>query len=412
MLDTRPAPPTAIPARRPAGIRRKREPGSGNHKPQNYDMLQVVGAGSASLRSAPRDDKQRVEFTTTRLAAALLALCFQLSVFAATALASDLVRVGEAPFHGGGPFYIARDKGYFKKLNLDIETRHFVDGSSAARALIAGELDFALTSPDASLFNSMAKGAPVLVVLDGGRNRRGFGSTVINVTQALHEGGLNSVRDFDRLKGKKFGVPAIGSVNQYNAAFSLMKAKLDPAKDVEWIADGAQTELMRMLGSEELAAADIAYQLGLLAQNAKWGPIIINDDVIVPDAQISIFAAHRDFLGKSRDAAVRFAMAYLHATKDFNAAAIDPGPRPDIVEILAQSMPMGTVELVRASAPNWSYIAEDGVPLANSILNIQDFWSGKHFNLVEKKVSRQQLFEFNIAKDAKARLAKEKPFGN
>ena len=105
-------------------------------------------------------------------------------------------------------------------------------------------------------------------------------------------------------------------------------------------------------------------------------------------------------------------MAYLHATKAFNAAAIDPGPRPDIVEVLAQSMPMATAELVRVSAPNWSYIAEDGVPLANSILDIQDFWSGKHFNLLEKKVSRQQLFDFNIAKDAKARLAKEKPFGN
>ena len=40
---------------------------------------------------------------------------------------------------------------------------------------------------------------------------------------------------------------------------------------------------MRILGSEELAAADIAYQLGLLAQNTKWGPIII-DDVIVPNS--------------------------------------------------------------------------------------------------------------------------------
>jgi hypothetical protein len=82
------------------------------------------------------------------------------------------------------------------------------------------------------------------------------------------------------------------------------------------------------------------------------------------------------------------------------------------VEILALSMPTATAELVRASAPNWSYIAEDGVPLANSILDIQEFWAGKHFSLVEKKVSRQQLFEFNIARDAKARLAKEKPFGN
>jgi len=327
-------------------------------------------------------------------------------------IAADIVRVGETPFLGGGPFYIARDKGYFKKLNLEIDTRRFEDGSSVARTIAAGELDLALIPPDASVFSSIAKGAPLVIVLDGGRNRRGFGVTVINVTQALHEDGVVSVRDFERLKGKKFGVPSIGSVNQYNASFSLMKAKLDPARDVEWVAQGSQTQLMRMLASSEVAAADLAYQLGLLSQNDKGGPIIINDDVIVPDAQISVFVAHRDFLARNRDSALRFAMAYLRAIGDFNAAAIDPWARPDVVDILAQSMPLGTAELIRASAPNWSYIAEDGVPLANSVMDIQDFWSGKHFSLVEKKVARQQLFDLNIAKDALARLKKEKPFGN
>jgi NitT/TauT family transport system substrate-binding protein len=170
--------------------------------------------------------------------------------------------------------------------------------------------------------------------------------------------------------------------------------------------------LMRMLERSDLAATDFAYQLGLLAQNNKWGPIIINDDVIVPDAQISVFAAHRDFLAKKRDAAVRFAMAYLRAIKEFNAAAIDPGAHSDVVDILAQSAPLGTAELMHATAPNWSYIADDGVPFVKSIMDMQEFWSGKHFTLVEKKVSRQQLFDLNLAKEAKARLTKQKPFGN
>jgi hypothetical protein len=43
---------------------------------------------------------------------------------------------------------------------------------------------------------------------------------------------------------------------------------------------------------------------------------------------------------------------------------------------------------------------------------MQDFWSGKFFNYVEKKVPREQLFDLSIAKEAKARLDKEKPFGN
>jgi NitT/TauT family transport system substrate-binding protein len=98
--------------------------------------------------------------------------------------------------------------------------------------------------------------------------------------------------------------------------------------------------------------------------------------------------------------------------KDFNAAARDPGAHPAIVDILAQSTSLSDPELVRAIAPNWSYIADDGLPLVSSLMEMQDFWSGKYFRLVEKKVSRQQLFDLNIAKEAKARLQKEKPFGD
>ena len=57
-----------------------------------------------------------------------------------------------------------------------------------------------------------------------------------------------------------------------------------------------------------------------------------------------------------------------------------------------------------------AYIADDGLPLVDSIMEMQDFWSGKYFNFVEKKVPREQLFDLNVAKEAQARLEKEKPF--
>jgi NitT/TauT family transport system substrate-binding protein len=351
----------------------------------------------------------------TRLAKGLLAagMSIHAALFAVNrGSAADLVRVGEGPFISGGAFYIARDKGYFKKLNLEIETRRFEDGSFAVPSIIAGELDFTLMPANASLFNSVAKGAPLVVVLDRGNNRRGFGYTVINVTQALYDEGVRTVADLAKLKGKKFGVAALGSVNQYNAAQSLLKAGLDPAKDVQWIVNVPQPNLMRMLGQNQVDATDLAYQFGFFAQNNKWGPIIVNDDQIVPGAAISTFAVRKDFLAKNRDAAVRFAMAYLHGVKEFNAAARDPGAHSDVVDILAHNTALNEPDLVRAIAPNWSYIADDGVPLVNSIMEMQDFWSGKHFSLVEKKVSRQKLFDLNVAKEAKTRLEKEKPFGN
>jgi len=128
--------------------------------------------------------------------------------------------------------------------------------------------------------------------------------------------------------------------------------------------------------------------------------------------EIATFAVRKDFLAKNRDTVVRFAMAYLQGIKEFNAAARDPGAHNDVVDILAQNTALNKPELVKAIAPNWSYVADDGLPLVDSIMEMQDFWSGKYFNFVEKKVPREQLFDLNVAKEAQTRLEKAKPFGN
>ena len=294
---------------------------------------------------------------------------------------------------------------------LTVETKQYIDGSMAVPAMIAGELDITNLPAAANMFNSIAKGAPLVVVLDWGHNKPGRAYTATNVTQELYDAGVRGLSDFAKLKGKTIGVGALGSINQYNAAQALLKAGLDPANDVQWIVNVPQPDLMRMLGQNQVDATDLAYQFGVFAQNNKWGPIIANGDEIVPGAEIATYAVRKDFLTKNRDAVVRFAMAYLQGIKEFNAAAKDPGAHGDIVDILAQHTALNKPELVKAIAPHWSYIADDGLPLVDSILEMQDFWSGKYFHFVEKKVARDALFDLNVAKEAKARLDREKPFG-
>ena len=338
-------------------------------------------------------------------------LALVLACGALVARADDVVNVGEGPFISGGGFYVAQARGYFKKAGIDPQVKKFNDGAFAVPGLLAGELDIALMPATASFFNSIAKGAPLVIVLDRGHNRPGYGYLAVNVTQELYESGIRKPADFAKLKGKKIGVGALGSINQYNAAQALLKAGLDPAKDVQWIVNVPQPDLMRMLGQNQVDATDLAYQFGVFAQNNKWGPIIANGDEIVPGAEIATYAVRKDFLTKNRDAVVRFAMAYLQGIKEFNAAAKDPGAHGDIVDILAQHTALNKPELVKAIAPHWSYIADDGLPLVDSILEMQDFWSGKYFHFVEKKVARDALFDLNVAKEAKARLDREKPFG-
>src|ERR1019366_1444996 len=216
------------------------------------------------------------------LAAATIALITPDAVNAA-----DSVRVGEGPFITGGAFYIARDKGYFR------------------------ELDMTFMTPNASLFNSIAKGAPLVIFLDRGNNKKGFAYTLVNVTQAVADQGVKSMADFAKLKGKKVGVGALGSINQYNMAQALLKVGLNPANDVHWVVNISQPDLMKMLGTGQVDATDLAWQFGVFAQQNKWGPIVATGDQMVPDVAIGIYVVRKDFLEKNRDVVVRFAMAYL-----------------------------------------------------------------------------------------------------
>lgn len=327
------------------------------------------------------------------------------------AQAADVVRVSDGPFVSGGGYYIAREKGYFQKLGIEIQHREFMDGSLAVPVIVSGELDIAAMTAAAGLFNSVAKGAPLVIILDRGNNRPGYGYTVTNVSQAIYDSGVRSLADFGKLKGKRVGVGALGSINQYNLALALAKVGLDPAKDVQWTVNVAQPDLMKMLGQNQVDATDLAYQFGYFAQNNKWGPMIATGDEIAPGTEIAAYAVRKDYLEKHRDVVIRWAMAYLQGVEEFNAATVAPDQHPDIVEILAHTTALNKPELIKAIAPHWSYVNEDGIPPVDSIMKMQDFWSGKDFHFVETKVTREQLFDLSVAREAKARLDREKPFG-
>jgi NitT/TauT family transport system substrate-binding protein len=327
------------------------------------------------------------------------------------AVADDVVRVGEGPFITGGGFFVANARGYFKKMGIDVRIKTFNDGALAVPSMLAGELDITLMTANAGFFNSVAKGAPMVIVLDRGNNRPGYGYTAINVTQELYDRGVRSAADFAKLKGKKIGVGVVGSINQYDMAQALQKAGLDPRKDVEWISGASQPDLMKMLGQKQVDATDLAYQFGFFAQNNKWGPIVANGDQVAPNTSIGVYVVNREFLQRKHDLLVRFGMAYLQGVKEFDAAAKAPDKNPEILEILAKNTFLNKPELVKAIAPNWSYTSEDGLPPIDSIMAMQNYWAD-YFNYVETKVTREQLFDLSIAKEAKARLDKEKPFGN
>ena len=325
-------------------------------------------------------------------------------------LAQDVLRIGEGPFITGGGFLVAKEKGYFKKVGVEVEMKSFIDGQQAVPSLISGELDMTFMTANASLFNSVARGAPLVIILDRGNNKVGRGYSVIIVSKQMADAGVKSVADLGKLKGKKIGVSGTGSINQYMFSLALQKAGLDPRKDVQWITNIPQPDLMKMLGQGTIDGTDLAYQFGFFAEKNGWGPMLVTGDKLDADGTIGMYATRQSVIKDKRDVLIRFAMAYLQGAKEFNAAAIAPDQHADIVDILARTTALQKPETVKAIAPNWSYVNEDGVPNVASVMRMQDYWAD-YYNLIEKKVTAEQLFDTSIAKEASRRLEAEKPFG-
>ncbi|CCB63497.1 MULTISPECIES: ABC transporter substrate-binding protein [unclassified Hyphomicrobium] len=328
----------------------------------------------------------------------------------APSFAGDVVRVAEGPFVSGGAFFIARDKGYFKKVGIDIETRKFADGALAIPAMIAGEIDVSTMPASAGLFNAVSKGAPLVIILDRGNDSKDQAYTTISITNDMAAKGVKSIADFRLLKGARVGVNSVGSINQYLMAKALQKAGLNPVSDVSWVVNIGQPDLMKMLGQKNIDVAAISYQFSLFAKKSGWGPIVATGYDIEPGVQIATYAARKDFIAKNRDVMIRFAMAYLEGIKEFDAAAKAPSAHRDIIEILAKNTVLNKPEMVTAIAPHWTYINEDGLPNVDSIMAMQDFWAEKPFSLLKNKVSKEDLFDLSIVKEAAERLKKSNPF--
>ena len=113
--------------------------------------------------------------TSLRTAAAAGLIGWLAAAAVQPAAAADVIRVGEGPFITGGGFYVANERGYFKKMGLDIQVKKFNDGALAVPAILAGELDITLMTANESFFNSVAKGAPLVIILDRGHNKPGYG---------------------------------------------------------------------------------------------------------------------------------------------------------------------------------------------------------------------------------------------
>ena len=173
-----------------------------------------------------------------------------------------------------------------------------------------------------------------------------------------------------------------------------------------------QPDLMKMLGQKQLDVTDLAYQFGFFAQNNKWGPIVANGDQVAPGMAIADYRGAQGLSGKEprRGDPLRHGLpaGRQGVQRRGRGAGQAPGHRGDpgahhrAEQAGAGQGDRAALELhQRRRHPAGRLDHEDA-----------GFLEQHGFHFVEKKVSREQLFDLSVAKEAKARLEREKPFGN
>ena len=202
-----------------------------------------------------------------------------------------LVAKGNAGF-----FWMALEKGFFKKRGLDVEFLELKGDKDVMRALLAGEADSAELSPGASL-NAIDRGADL----------RFFGSGQPGFPYALYV--RKDITSWDQLKDKTFGVSAPGGVPDIIARAMLARKGVDDSalKIVNAGGSGARIQAL-VAGKVDAVASSSQYA----ADADKLGiKVMAFAADIVPEYPSTIFVTQASTLKAKPEAAISFLAGYM-----------------------------------------------------------------------------------------------------
>jgi len=322
----------------------------------------------------------------------------------------EILNVGASPFINQGTVFIANELGFFSKLGLEVRLKSYPDGALIVAPMLAGEIDIGALTCSAAFFNSLSRGGPYRAFLCLGQGRPGRAVSAIVVRADHYENGLRSIKDLVRLKAHLVAVGAAGSINQYSMSSGLALAGLNPAGDVTWQTSVEQPDIVKQLGNKQIDAAELTYHLAYLAQKQDFARIVAARDEVAPNSQTVMLTARDELFTRRRAALVRFAMAHIHAARLFNKVASDPASYDPQLQMITKHIFLKDVNILKAVAPHWDWVDENGKPNVESVLAQQELWANR-FKLVERPVSRERIFNLEIAEEATRRLEAEKPFG-
>lgn len=311
----------------------------------------------------------------TALAGGALVAALMLAAGPAAAQSNKIVVAlpGVPPVYSVTVAYVAEKQGFFKKQGVDVELRPFDNGTAAARAVVAGDIDLAW-SPTPPVINQVSNADVPLVGVYGMPNP----DWVIGTTE---DG--KTCKD---LAGQDIGVDSINGARSV-ALRSMLAAGCKEVKidEVKQIALGSQPGAALLAGKLKYAVLHLD-DLAEIEQQGKKLNALLTMKNTNPTSHYLIMVARKDNLAKKRDAIVRTVAGMVEAArfmqdpknadavaeaalvtghnKDVNKAALKKFLDIDFWAVKDDGMPKDKIEAVAALMKKIGSIKADKEPVS------------------------------------------------
>jgi NitT/TauT family transport system substrate-binding protein len=285
------------------------------------------------------------------------------------------VVVGDNPSLSGAPLYIAIEKGYYRDAGVDVQLDMSGLSSDMTVQLATRKLNVIGGAITAGLFNSLAKGLPIGILM----SRATSPYSHYLVIRPELKGTLKQPSD---LKGRSVAVVSRGAILVYELIKVLEAGGLTLSDiNLKYIPFG------QMATALTTGAVDAALMISPLQDaveakgiGVKW----INADSAIKaqPVVVSVWWMNTDWARESEDAARRFVRGTLRGVRDY-CNAYHHGPnRAEVTRILAKYSDVKDAALIEKI--EWGATDPHGRVFEASLADIQDtFFKEK---LVDAKV--------------------------
>jgi NitT/TauT family transport system substrate-binding protein len=217
------------------------------------------------------------------------------------ASAANLVkwREGIVPFKGdAGFFYMAKEKGFFRKHGIDVEFVQIPGNVKLVRALLAGTVDAIEASPGAML-KAILHGADIQFI----------GSTLPGLTYAFYV--RKDIKGWADLKGKVIGASSPGSVADIFSRVALKNHGIDTHTITISNAGGSSGTYIKALSRGEIAAASASTEFIPDAKKLGIKPLttVAKEAPLYP--RLILTSTSKLLKAKGKETVARFMAGYM-----------------------------------------------------------------------------------------------------